>query len=82
MACIEARNGRFLHLQEGGWWSELSPDKVHEKITASIYDCHRRLSVKGPAQSTKNETHVFLPNNERQKVVRGDEDLNCECRFF
>ncbi len=46
VACVEARNGRFLQLQERRWWGEISPEKVHEKVTASLYDCHRRLGVR------------------------------------
>jgi hypothetical protein len=79
IACVEARNGRFLQLQEGGWWEELSTDKVHEKIKTFMYDYHRRLGIKGPQQSTNSETSVFLPNNKRQKVR--DESTNCGVCF-
>jgi hypothetical protein len=80
IACVEARNGRFLQLQEGGWLEEVSPDKVHEKIRTFMYDYHRRMSVKESQQTTNSETSVFLPSNKRQKVH--DDSINCECQLF
>jgi hypothetical protein len=81
VACIVARNGRFLQLQKGCWWEVLPPDKVHDKITAFMYDHNRRLGLKEPEQQTKSSTSVFLPANKRQKV--GDDgSLSCGCNFF
>ncbi len=79
-ASVEARGGRFLQLQKGGWWEELSPDKRHKKISTSMYDYHRKLGVTVPQQATKSDTSMFLPNTKRQK--EGDENMNCDCHFF
>ncbi len=83
IASVEARGGRFLQLQQGGWWEEISLDKVHEKITASIYDYRRRMSGKSPLQSSASDTSMFQPNHKRQKVGVGiEEGLNCEFRCW
>jgi hypothetical protein len=75
VACVEARGGRFLELQKGGWWEELSPDEINEKITVSVYSCHKRLCVKEAKVSTASDTSGFLPTNKRQKL--GNDRLNC-----
>jgi len=80
IACVEARSGRFLHFQQGGWWEELSLDKVHEKITTFMHDHNRRLGMKEPEQQANSYTSVFLPASKRQKV--GDDRSNCECRWY
>jgi hypothetical protein len=41
VASIEARDGRFLQLQKGGWWEILDRDKVNDKITSSMYNYHK-----------------------------------------
>jgi hypothetical protein len=69
IACVEARNGRFLHLQQGGWWEELAPEEVYQKITTFMYNYEKKLSVKVPLRSTTSNTWVFLSSNKRQKVV-------------
>jgi hypothetical protein len=75
VACVEARNGRFLQLHEGGWWEELPPDKVHKKMTSYFYFYIKSLDVKQPQQSTESDPGFFLRNNKRQKV--GNECMNC-----
>jgi hypothetical protein len=80
VACVETRDGRFLQLQKGGWWEELPPDEVHEKIENYIHNCHRRLGVKVHQKSITSDTSAFLPSNKRQKV--GDDGRNCGCSFF
>lgn len=81
ISCVAARGGRFLQLQDGGWWEEVPLDKLHEKITSSIHDCQRKLSVKGPPQQSMDSgTSIFLPSNKRKKVGE-DGDPKCECRF-
>ncbi len=80
VAVVEARHGRFLQLQKGGWWEELSPDKVYDKISACMYDYHKRLTVTEPQQSTQSETFLFLPTNKRHMV--DDDRRNCKCRLL
>jgi hypothetical protein len=80
IACVEARNGRFLKLQNGGWWEELAPDKVHEKITSFMYDYQKRLSLKEAELSAASDTSVFVSSNKRQRL--GANNMNCGCGFL
>ncbi len=82
VASVEARNGRLLQLQDGGWWEKLPPDKVHEKLTTLMRAHHRKVRFKKSEQSTNSDTSVFLPKNKRQKVLVGDDKTYCGCRFL
>jgi hypothetical protein len=77
--CVRARNGRFLHLVKGGWWEELSLEKIHDKITTSFYDLSRKLldarAATKQQQWDTSETSMFLNSSKRQKV--GDGGVNC-----
>jgi hypothetical protein len=59
---IQARGGRFLALEKGGWWVELpvaSPD-LHDKVATSVYDHQKRLEARLKQKRTKSDTSDFL----------------------
>lgn len=59
---IQARGGRFLALEKGGWWVELpvaSPD-LHDKVATSVYDHQKRLEARLKQKRTKSDTGDFL----------------------
>ena len=59
---VKARNGRFLVLDEGGWWNELALDsgELSEKIATSVYDHHKRLEARKKQKKSKSDTGDFL----------------------
>ena len=82
---IKASNGRFLAMDEGGWWKELPQhtQELHEKIASSIYDHQKRLQAASRQKRNYSDTASFL--NSSKKTRLGDDDScgsNCNfCRF-
>ncbi|KAL3922347.1 MAG: hypothetical protein SGILL_002257 [Bacillariaceae sp.] len=77
---VHARNGRFLALDEGGWWVELpsdSPDLL-DKIATSVYDHHKRLEARKKQKKNKSDTGYFMESPIRHMHM--DEDTQCDFR--
>ncbi|KAL3908117.1 MAG: hypothetical protein SGILL_008605 [Bacillariaceae sp.] len=64
---VKARNGRFLILDEGGWWVELSVDsgELAEKIATSVYDHYKRLEARKKQKKSRSDTGDFLESSLR-----------------
>ena len=79
---IKARNGRFLAMDEGGWWKELSPNaqELHDKIASSIYDHQKRLQAASRLKRTNCDTASFL-NSSKKSRLADDDSCGGSCNF-
>jgi hypothetical protein len=73
---VKARNGRFLALNKGGWWTELplDSDDLTEKIATSVYDHFKRLEARRKQRKTKSDTGDFMDSPLRQMYLKNSHE--------